>query len=1038
MFISFNLLAFLVWLFVSTFIPGAILSFALFKKHGFSFIEKLLMGFALGLVLLPLIPFLLYLLAGVKFSSAIAYASVVVLYVVALAFFVKEKAYEGLAPKGGAFKFSLTNDTLVQASLALILVLTYVIRIGTYSPIYQELDPYFYTYVPEQLLTMGQNPPIDWTAWYPEVALGHRIFPLQSYLEATWYALFTGGTAFSSGMLFLVSSMLPPVLAMLSVFFVYLLISRISDRKWGIVTSGLVSFLPVFIYKLSAGEQGSEPYAFFGLAFLFAAYALALKAKDIHLPTRAKPLDFGSEAIFPVLAGLAYYAFAADSLSGIVGMTALLIFIAGQSILFFFKDEEKLKGFILKNAIFWAVGPLIGVGIVNSFFVSAKPSFLVPAAIFVALAFSCVLLAIKRFLPDRTQSAMALGIVLIAAVVIYAMTPVGAFIKSVGQSGFSFATFQIPLDRTIAEQNLASSDLSNQIGFISQTYSFPPLLDTPQAFFSLIMYFLLLPFSVISNGLLGLGVAVTNFVLGTSVSWTDKDVSMMLFWLFMFFCSLVYCLWKFFKDEDDSLFMLLLAAVVPATIVGLLKIKYTIYAAFLIAVAVGFSFVQIESFIRRIVKDESERKTYLSVLFGIGIFFLLFQFLYQGFAPSLVWGSFQTLYQNDPAALAGKFQSFCGTSNMSDVCAAAADPMGYASNGTNYQYDGNLCMLSVYSDPSYLQNPGLAPQWEVQAAFYRCQRLADYWVDSMEWINTSTEPDARITSWWDYGHWINYLGQRAAVLRNDQHASPQMVGEVAHAYIAGTPDELKSFMEAHASRYALFDVELIASNGQLGNKYGALNYLSCAQDNLTSVADAPGGSQCEADHTWETIFISQTPCVISSITNKTGLTAYEMYAGQTYIPYYPPNCETPTSANDIAYCQNFIRAVPTYCVGNVTLANGQSTYGTYYLNETYPNGDLKVNKAFLQMPFQIPTTSLMGPVTGATLFYTEDPLWIENGVVKSGYEDRKGKFYDSNLYRAMFLQDLPGFKLVYSTPNGGAVKIYEIINYTDTSNATIK
>ncbi len=1033
MFVSFSLLAFLLWMSVSTFIPGALLSFALFKKHGFSFIEKLLLGFALGLVLLPMIPFLLYLILGVNFSSTVAYASVAALYVISLALFVKEKAYEGAFPKSGSLTFTLSNDAMVQGSLVLLLIITYILRIGTYSPIYQELDPYFYTYVPQQLLTIGYNPFVDWTAWFPEVPLGHRIFPTQSYLEATWYVLYTGGTAFSNSMLFLVSSMLPPILAVLSVFFVYLLISRISDRRWGVIAAGLVSFLPVFVYKLSAGEQGAEPYAFFGLAFLYAAYALALKAKDIHLPTRAKPLDFGSEAIYPLMAGLAFFAFSSGSISQIVGITTILLYIAGQSILLFLKDEEGLKRFIVMNAIFLFVGALVGVGIVKAVFEAGKPSFTIPLSLFAALAFSCILLAIKRFLPDRTQSAMALGIVLVLGVIVYAATPVGALIKSVGQSGFSFATFQIPLDRTIAEQNLASSDLSSQIGFIAQAYSLPPLLDSPQSFFSLVMYVILAPFSLISNAILGLGVAVTNFVLGTSVSWADKDVSMLLFWIFAFICSLIYCLWKFFKGEDDSLFMLFLAAVLPPTIVGLLKIKYTIYAAFLVAVAVGFSFVQIESLIRRIVKDEGERKTYLAALLGIGIFFLLFQFLYQGFAPSIVWGSFQTLYQNNPAALAAKFQSFCSISNMSDVCAAAADPMGYASNGTNNQYDGNLCMLSIYSNPSYLQDPSLAPQWEVQAALYRCQRLADYWVNSMEWISNSTEPDARITSWWDYGHWINYLGQRGAVLRNDQHASPQMVGEVAHAYIAGTPEELKSFMEAHSSRYALFDIELIAANGQLGNKYGALNYLSCAQDNLTSVADAPGSSQCESDHTWETIFISQTPCVISSLTNRTGLTAYEMYAGQQYISYYPPNCETPTSASDIAYCQDFIRAVPTYCVGNVTLANGQSTYGTYYLNETYPNGDLKINKAFLQMPYQIPTTSHMGPVTGATLFYTEDPIWLENGVVKSGYEDRKGKFYDSNLYRAMFLGDLPGFQLVYSTPDGGSVKIYEIVNYTNTT-----
>src|SRR5262249_13049891 len=155
---------------------------------------------------------------------------------------------------------------------------------------------------------------------------------------------------------------------------------------------------------------------------------------------------------------------------------------------------------------------------------------------------------------------------------------------------------------------------------------------------------------------------------------------------------------------------------------------------------------------------------------------------------------------------------------------------------------------------------------------------------------------------------------------------------------------------------------------------------------------------------------SQTPCTISSLTGKTGYTAYKIYQGDMYTPFYPSICETPRSANEISYCQNVVRAVPSYCAGNVTLANGQSTCGLYNLNQTYPNGDLMLDKGILELPFQLRTTTHMGPVTGATVFYTNDQIWFENGQVKSGYEDRKGKFYDSAIYRAIFLDDLPGFK----------------------------
>jgi hypothetical protein len=295
----------------------------------------------------------------------------------------------------------------------------------------------------------------------------------------------------------------------------------------------------------------------------------------------------------------------------------------------------------------------------------------------------------------------------------------------------------------------------------------------------------------------------------------------------------------------------------------------------------------------------------------------------------------------------------------------------------------------------------------------------------MEWVRDNTEPGARITSWWDYGHWINYFGERNAVIRNE-HASHVMIGDVAHGYLDATPEELKTWMEAHGSEYALFDMELVSGGGSLGGKYSALNYLSCARDNLTSVETPPGSSQCEADHLWETVFATGNPCTISPLTGKMGFTAYKMYVGQTYLPYYPPDCMAPANAQTLSFCRDYVRAEPAYCIGNATLASGDIMYSTYYLNQTNPNGDLKLNKAILQLPYQVPESLHFGPATAFTLLYTNDAIWLENGMVKSGYEDRNGKFYDSALYRALFLNELPGFTQVYSSPGGGAVRIYKI------------
>lgn len=214
--------------------------------------------------------------------------------------------------------------------------------------------------------------------------------------------------------------------------------------------------------------------------------------------------------------------------------------------------------------------------------------------------------------------------------------------------------------------------------------------------------------------------------------------------------------------------------------------------------------------------------------------------------------------------------------------------------------------------------------------------------------------------------------------------------------------------------------------------------------NQTNVSFSPIMSQCEADHLWETVFIPSDPgengCVISKSGNKTGIIAYKAYwtwdqqKPFIYTPSYPYISIYPgyycaggylSNPNTLSVCRNLATVRPAYCVGQVLLASGETTYGTYLLNETYPNGDLRLNKAFLELPEEIPGTLHMGNVTSLTLFYSNDPVWLENGQVTSGYGDRGSKFYSSNIYRALFMNDLPGFRKVFESKDK-IVTIYKI------------
>ena len=42
----------------------------------------------------------------------------------------------------------------------------------------------------------------------------------------------------------------------------------------------------------------------------------------------------------------------------------------------------------------------------------------------------------------------------------------------------------------------------------------------------------------------------------------------------------------------------------------------------------------------------------------------------------------------------------------------------------------------------------------------------DDWLESLEWVKNNTPPDAVIAAWWDYGYWIQTLGERKSLADN--------------------------------------------------------------------------------------------------------------------------------------------------------------------------------------------------------------------------------------------------------------------------------
>ncbi|MFA5076979.1 MAG: STT3 domain-containing protein [Candidatus Micrarchaeia archaeon] len=987
--IEFNFAYALSVILFSSFLPGALLSAAVFRKSDFSWLEKALIGAAIGWILQGTLPFLEFIILGVSFSHTLALANSAILYVLAAAAlvlsFVKEPfRLPEFQPQQIASDY---KKYIIPALVLLLFFLNFWVRVQSLSPIFQELDPYYYLYSTQQVVTLGQNPLDDQTSWYNPHGItpntvNHRTVPLLTYMEATWYSLYSGSQGYSNYILSLVANLYPPFAAAFACFFIYLGLRAWCREEYALIASAIASFVPIFIMKLMAGEAEIQPYAFFALAMTFAFLLWAHKKQSL---------------LYAALAGLGYFAVSMGSSSEVVAVTAFMLFTVAQSATMFWLKKD-LENFLKITGVFLAF-PLLAAASKWAFYGSPPVSY-TAVAILAGLVVA-VLYALqkykfeeKSFGPDAPSYAIAA--IAIAAFMVFAFTPVGGLVKNMAIGSLQIAEFNKPLDRTIAEQGVSGSVFEPQLGFIGKIFD--------HGIYVYVGYIFAIP-SFIANAGFILFSLLLNTLLGTTINFGEKENSVLTGLLFFAMLASVYGLYRMIYKKEDNMAWFFVMLLFPVALIGLLKAKYVIYLGFMVAFTLGFILEELERFLSELfVKSEGGRKNLFYALVLIGAFFAFMQFN-ESLAPNLLKASTAVRFQDNPALFGEKFTDMCDQlrlqgateTQIAAICAAGKDPVGFANSSVSNQYNQQLCVYSQLKDPSGAGEDVIGPS-------YRCERITDYWLDSMEWIRYHTENDSRTTSWWDYGHWINFFGQKDAVIRND-HVSTEMIGEIAHDYVSGSPQELAADMKAYGSRYALFDGELILSGSSFGGKYGALNYLACARNNQTSVNRSTGSSMCEFEHLWTQVYIPASPgssdaCQIS-------------YETKGAIAYLLKITETPTG---IAFERE-----PRFCLGQALMADGNATAALYDMDSRSADGALKLHKAFLKYDYS--TDDKKWNIF--TLLYTRDPVWLENGTRTDGWADRTGKFYDSNLYNAFVLGELPGFDFVYETSDG-LVKIFKI------------
>ncbi len=346
------------------------------------------------------------------------------------------------------------SEWIMWTFLTLLMLLTFstrILNIGT-APRYFEFDPYFDMLSTESILVHGYQYLYDYSAW-PTLVNGspHRMEPLIPYLEAFWYEIANPPkNAISTALLSDVSSFYPPIAAALLVFAVFMFLYHEYGKIPALFGASLAASMGVLVTTFIAGEQLLEPWGIFSMFFFYAAYLLAINNKE--------------EWRYAVLAGIAFVATFLGAHYYTVNAGVLALYILFQGVLDILRKKNMLS-FYKMNAIVIAI-IAFGYGIFDPYKSSLYHRIPSVAGIPVIVSFPLLALLIvalfeyvpkelhKRHVIAALDSAVYyawLAILIIFALLLVFLTPLGRPVKSYIKLSLHFTTPSIPLFMTVQE-----------------------------------------------------------------------------------------------------------------------------------------------------------------------------------------------------------------------------------------------------------------------------------------------------------------------------------------------------------------------------------------------------------------------------------------------------------------------------------------------------------------------------------------------------------------------------------------------------------
>jgi hypothetical protein len=1044
--------------FLSMFVPGILLAFALLRRTELHSFEVIALGFAFGLIapatLTWLEAYLINYVHAFTFSLQLFEANAVLLTAIGAALcykdgvfrdfiiFIKE-AIEKITSKQTSVtgKPHHTNK-VVWGILMVLMLLTFLTRMQSIviAPKFYEFDPYFDMIDSEYILTYGHQLLLDPSSW-PIIAAGtnHRLQPIVPYLEAYWYSLANAlkfhYTTFSTTLMSYVGSIYPPITAALLVFVIFMLLYHEYDPAIGLIGAALTTAMPVLFTTFIAGEQLVEPWGIFTLFLFFATYMLAIKN-----PKSKR---------FAILAGIAFASTFLGSHYYTVTAGVLAIYILIEGIIDVLRSES-LKDFYKMNAIVLAI-VIVFYALYAPYQATLQSnlsSILGIPIVVAAPLFALILVAVLDFMPkllakhgviikeakfSTNLAFMALVLLAVSSLVLF--TKIGAPVMSYIELSTRFTTPSKALFMTVQEF-IPTGPLYDfagaGFGALGANVFGAPVLVWLVCLISITLIFLSIGLRRSKTGILYVSVALPLMAAGFSEVKYLPHFGTAYILLFGIMLGEIFYLLKYDNYKSQNVkrreVVLLLAFILSFTA---LLLSFSLYSFNLATtVVLGLLFIALMVSLMyltssRVYEDSrydlgtiyNEHSFAVQAVLLVGLFFVF------GFILALLAIAFILIYRYGV-----KNENTKTNQDLIIVCVLLA-VFSFLSINTFLYGETASIFQALNAWFVYLSNASntctiLANNINSIGYSLYCNTIPAYWLNAMAWIHHNVGPNApRVLSWWDYGDWINWFGNGNAVLRGDNAVAKEDYATAAQLVLGPeynyTPEALASYMNTNQSRYLLLDQDLIS-------KWQALDFLACVHINATSTAYATaqggeqnppvpyllGSSQCEMSHDPQYVLL---PLAALMPSNSSSL--------QQSLSYY---CSISTSKSTM---------ISAYLVMGNSVSNT-----TVCVNATpNKNGVLSVyNNTGIKMNAVVQSGQYMGVVNLEGIQFVEYLLIYLPNAPNYTVTDAPSQFYTSNYYKAFFFGYLPGFKQVYPSNAMGtnfvngtyAVRILELENFT--------